>query len=78
MPRWVVQEGLVDHVADVIRCEVIAGTGYPYCFEAVDAAAVLSVPDREAFYAQVQAFCERNGMHLRLAPKAASKRRRRA
>ena len=58
--------------------KVIAGTGYPYCFQAVDAAAVLSVPDREAFYAQVQAFLERNGMRLRLAPKAASKRRRRA
>jgi hypothetical protein len=77
LPRWIVREGLVDYVADVIRCEVIAGTGYPYCFEAVDAAAVLSMADREAFYGQVQAFCERNGMRLRLAPKAASKRRRR-
>lgn len=77
IPRWVVQESLVDYVADVVRCEVVAGTGYPYCFEAVDAAAVLTVPDREAFYGQVQAFCERNGMGLRLAPKAASKRRRR-
>lgn len=77
IPRWVVQEKLVDYVADVIRCEVIAGTGYPYCFEAVDAAAVLSVPDREAFYAEVSAFCQRHGMRLRLAPKAASKRRRR-
>ncbi|MHB1161809.1 MAG: DNA double-strand break repair nuclease NurA [Chloroflexota bacterium] len=77
IPRWVVQEGLVDHVADVVRCEVIAGTGYPYCFEAADAAAVLSVQDREMFYGQVQDFCERNGMRLRLAPKAASKRRRR-
>ncbi len=77
IPTWVVREGLVDYVADVVRCEVIAGTGYPYCFEAVDAAAVLSVPDRELFYSQVQAFCERHGMTLRLAPKAASKRRRR-
>jgi hypothetical protein len=77
IPRWVVREGLVDHVADVIRCEAIAGTGYPYCFQAADAAAVLSVPDREAFYNEVAAFCERNGMHLRIAPKAASKRRRR-
>ena len=77
IPRWVVREGLVDHVADVVRCEVVAGTGYPYCFEAVDAAAVLSLSDREAFYAQVQAFCERNRLRLRLAPKAASKRRRR-
>lgn len=77
VPRWVVREGLVDHVADVVRCEVVAGTGYPYCFEAVDAAAVLSLSDREAFYAQVQAFCERNRLRLRLAPKAASKRRRR-
>lgn len=77
IPRWVVREGLVDYVADVVRCEVIAGTGYPYCFEAVDAAAVLSMPDREAFYSQLQLFCERNGMKLRLAPKAASKRRRR-
>lgn len=77
IPRWVVREGLVDYVADVVRCEVVAGTGYPYCFEAVDAAAVLRVPDREAFYGQVQVFCERHGMQLRLAPKAASKRRRR-
>ncbi|MGI5836266.1 MAG: DNA double-strand break repair nuclease NurA [Chloroflexota bacterium] len=77
IPRWVVQEGLVDYVADVVRCEVIAGTGYPYCFEAVDAAAVLSMQDRELFYSQLQAFCERNGMRLRLAPKATSKRRRR-
>jgi hypothetical protein len=77
IPRWVVREGLVDYVADVVRCEVVAGTGYPYCFEAVDAAAVLSAPDREMFYAQVQQFCDRNGMRLRLAPKAASKRRRR-
>jgi hypothetical protein len=77
IPRWVVQEGLMDYVADVIRCEVIAGTGYPYCFQAADAAAVLSVPDREAFYGEVAAFCERNGMRLRIAPKATSKRRRR-
>ena len=77
IPRWVVREGLVDYVADVIRCEVIAGTGYPYCFQAADAAAVLSVPDREAFYGVVAAFCERNGMRLRIAPKATSKRRRR-
>lgn len=77
IPEWVVRDGLVDHVADVVRCEVIAGTGYPYCFQAVDAAAVLSVHDREAFYGQVQAFCESHGMTLRMAPKAASKRRRR-
>ena len=77
IPRWVVREGLVDYIADVIRCEVIAGTGYPYCFQAADAAAVLSVPDREAFYGEVAAFCERNGMRLRIAPKATSKRRRR-
>jgi len=77
IPRWVVRDGLVEYVADVVRCEVVAGTGYPYCFEAVDAAAVLSATDREMFYAQVQEFCERNGMRLRLAPKAASKRRRR-
>ncbi|MGE5620619.1 MAG: DNA double-strand break repair nuclease NurA [Sphingomonadaceae bacterium] len=77
VPRWVVREGLADYVADAVRCEVIAGTGYPYCFEAVDAAAVLSVQDREMFYAQVQSFCEQHGMRLRIAPKAASKRRRR-
>jgi len=77
VPRWVVRDGLADYVADVVRCEVVAGTGYPYCFQAVDAAATLSVPDREAFYGQLQLFCERNDMKLRLAPKAASKRRRR-
>jgi hypothetical protein len=77
IPRWVVRDGLADYVADVVRCEVVAGTGYPYCFQAVDAAATLSVIDREQFYGQLQLFCERNGMKLRLAPKATSKRRRR-
>ena len=72
-----VRDGLVDYVADVIRCEVIAGTGYPYCFQAADAAAVLSVIDRETFYNEVAAFCERKGMRLRISPKATSKRRRR-
>ncbi len=78
LPRWVVRAGLLDYVLDVVRAEVIVGNGYPYCIEAADACAVLGTNDREHFYRLVQDFARNHGIDLRLVPKAASKRRRRA
>jgi hypothetical protein len=78
VPRWVVRDGLLDHVVDVVRAEVIVGNGYPYGIEAADACAVLGAGDREHFYRLVQDFAIKNGIGLRVVPKAASKRRRRA
>jgi hypothetical protein len=78
VPRWVVRAGLLDHVVDVVRAEAIVGNGYPYCVEAADACAVLGTHDREHFYRLVQDFARGHAIELRLVPKAASKRRRRA
>ncbi len=77
LPRWVIRAGLLDHVLDVVRSEVIVGNGYPYCLETADACAVLSALDRERFYRILQDFAVRHQLALRIVPKAASKRRRR-
>jgi len=77
IPRWVVRQGLLEHVIDVVRSEVIVGNGYPYCLETADACAVLSALDRERFYRILQDFAGRHGLGLSIVPKAASKRRRR-
>ena len=77
LPRWILREGLLDHVIDVVRAEVIVGNGYPYCIETADACAVLSARDRERFYRILQDFAGRQGIALQIVPKAASKRRRR-
>jgi hypothetical protein len=62
---------------EVVRAEVIAGTGYPYPIEAADAVAVISAPDRAQFYLLFQEFAEREGIHLSFSRKALSKSRRR-
>ncbi len=76
-PRWLLDEGLLDRVLDVVRAEVIAGTGYPYPIEAADAVAVISAPDRAQFYALFQEFAERENIHFSFSRKALSKSRRR-
>ena len=76
-PRWLLDAGLLDRVLDVVRAEVIAGTGYPYPIEAADAVAVISAPDRARFYALFQEFAEREGLSLSFSRKALSKSRRR-
>ncbi|HEX8983326.1 MAG TPA: DNA double-strand break repair nuclease NurA [Ktedonobacterales bacterium] len=76
-PRWVLDAGLLDRVMDVVRSEVIAGTGYPYSIEAADAVAVISAPDRMQFYALYQEFALREGLSLSFSRKALSKSRRR-
>ena len=76
-PRWMLDAGLLDSVMDVVRAEVIAGTGYPYPIEAADAVAVISARDRAEFYALFQGFAEREGLRLSFSRKALSKSRRR-
>jgi hypothetical protein len=68
---------LLDYVVDTARGEVIVGNGYPYAIEAADQTAVISVRDREMFYAVFQEFAEREQLDLRIARKAISKAQRR-
>jgi uncharacterized protein YeaO (DUF488 family) len=77
IPLWVYERGLLDEVIDLVRAELIVGNGYPYVISAADAAAVISAHDREAFYAIFQHFAAEQGIELKVAPKAASKARRR-
>ncbi len=77
IPMWVYERGLLDQVTDIIRAEVIVGTGYPYAIEAADATAVINTRDRETFYALFQQFAEKQNIKLRVSPKATSKVRRR-
>jgi hypothetical protein len=77
-PRWMIDDGVLEAVLDVVRAEVIAGgSGYPYAIETADAVAVISTQDRLEFYAQFQEFIERQGLKFSFSTKAASKTRRR-
>jgi hypothetical protein len=77
LPRWVLDGGLLDHVVDVIRAEIVVGSGYPYTLEAADAAAVLTTEDRQAFYRLWQEFALSAGLPSVARAKMASKARRR-
>ncbi len=76
-PRWLLDEGLLDRVMDVLRAEVIVGGGYPYPIEAADAVAVISAVDRAQFYALFQEFAAREGLDFTFSRKTISKSRRR-
>lgn len=77
IPLWVQKAGLLEQVIDLVRAELIVGNGYPYVISAADAAAVINTHDREAFYTIFQHFAAEQGIELKVAPKAASKARRR-
>lgn len=76
-PRWVLDAGLLDRVIDLIRAEIIVGSGYPYAIETADAAAVLTTEDRAAFYRLVHAWGEASGLAMGMPGKTKSKLRRR-
>jgi len=76
-PRWMLDDGLLEPVMDVVRAEVIAGNGYPYAIETADAAAVITQQDRLEFYAHFQEFMKRQGVEFSFSRKAVSKSRRR-
>jgi hypothetical protein len=76
-PRWMVDEGVLDPVLDVVRAEIIAGNGYPYAIETADAVPVITMQDRNEFYAHFQTFVERQGVKFSFSTKSVSKKRRR-
>lgn len=76
-PRWVLDAGLLDRMIDLVRAEIIVGSGYPYAIETADAAAVLSTEDRAAFYRLVHAWAEASGLSMGMPGKTKSKLRRR-
>ena len=76
-PRWLLDDGILEPVLDVVRAEVIAGNGYPYAIETADAVAVITQQDRLEFYAQFQEFMKRQGADFTFSRKAVSKSRRR-
>ena len=77
-PRWMLDDGVLEPVLDVVRAEVIAGgSGYPYAIETADAVSVITMQDRMEFYAQFQEFTKRQGLTFTFSTKAASKTRRR-
>ena len=78
LPRWLVDEGELARVVDVVRAECVVGNGYPYPVETADALAVITTQDRERFYRVFQEFAEKEELPLRFSRKSVSKRGRRA
>lgn len=76
-PRWMLDDGALDDVMDVVRAELIAGNGYPYPIEAADGVAVISAADRAQFYALFQEFAAREDLAFSFSHKSLSKTRRR-
>lgn len=76
-PRWIWEAGLIDHMTDVIRAEIIVGGGYPYALETADATAVLTMEDRLRFYDLYRSFARQSGLPASIPRKTASKLARR-
>jgi hypothetical protein len=77
-PGWLAEdESELERVLNLVRAECIVGNGYPYALETADVVAVISLQDRERFYATFQQFAEKEGLTLRYSRKALSKRARR-
>jgi hypothetical protein len=77
-PRWLAEdETELERVLNLVRAECVVGNGYPYALETADAVSVISLQDRERFYATFQQFAEKEGLMLRYSRKALSKHTRR-
>lgn len=76
-PRWMLDDGILEPVLDVVRAEVIAGNGYPYAIETADAVSVITLQDRDEFYTHFKAFLEKQGVGFTFSTKSVSKSRRR-
>ncbi len=78
MPRWIHEAGRAEEILDIVRAECIVGAnGYPYAVETADATAVISMPDRQRFYAIYQQFLKQEDLALQQTHKAQSKLNRR-
>jgi NurA domain-containing protein len=76
-PRWMFEAGLLDRVLDLLRAEIVVGSGYPYPLETADAAAVLTSEDRMSFYRLFHEFARETGLTVSLPAKSISKAHRR-
>ncbi|HTI13058.1 MAG TPA: DNA double-strand break repair nuclease NurA [Dictyobacter sp.] len=76
-PRWMIDDGIVDSVLDIVRAEIIIGNGYPYAIETADAVSVITMQDRSEFYGHFQAFMQHQGVRFNYSTKSLSKNRRR-
>jgi len=76
-PRWMLDDGILEPVLDIVRAEIIAGQGYPYAIETADAVSVITMQDRAEFYGFFQNFMERQGVKFTFSTKSVSKSRRR-
>jgi hypothetical protein len=78
LPGWLLEDGAeLERVLNLIRAECVVGNGYPYALETADVVAVISVEDRNRFYAAFQQFAEKEGLTVRYSRKALSKATRR-
>ncbi|GAC1366708.1 MAG: DNA double-strand break repair nuclease NurA [Ktedonobacteraceae bacterium] len=76
-PRWMLEDGVLEPVLDIVRAEIIAGNGYPYAIETADAVSVITMQDRSEFYNYFQAFMQKQGVKFSYSTKSLSKNRRR-
>ncbi len=77
IPRWLFESGLAEEIVNRVRAECIVGGGYPYAIETADAAAVISMADRERFYGLFQQFLQDQKLPFTQSRKARSKMGRR-
>ena len=77
IPAWVYEKGLVGEVVDTVRAECVVGNGYPYALETADAAAVITLQDREQFLRAMQEFAAEQQLGFSVSRKPVSKAHRR-
>ncbi len=77
LPVWILEDGLLEHVLDVVRAEIVVGSGYPYALETADVTALLTTEDRLAFFRMFGDFASDAGLQTTMPAKSASKGRRR-
>lgn len=76
-PGWVLREGLIEYVFDVVRAETGVGRGYPEIVQQADVNAVLDADAKRRFLALVQNFAEEEDLPIEWNAKNLSKERRR-
>jgi hypothetical protein len=76
-PGWMLEVGVLDRALDLLRAEIVVGSGYPYPLETADAAAVLTSEDRLQFYRLFHEFARESGLNVSLPAKSISKAHRR-
>ncbi|HYP00144.1 MAG TPA: DNA double-strand break repair nuclease NurA [Pyrinomonadaceae bacterium] len=77
IPAWVYEKKLIDEVVNTVRAECVVGNGYPYALETADAAAVITMQDREQFLRAMQEFAAEQNLGFQVSRKPISKAHRR-